>query len=144
MEVKIQELENIAREILSKAEKIKKNNSATLLTLSGTLGAGKTTLSQEIGKILGVTESIISPTFVIMKKYKINNKKYKWLRLIHIDLYRLKNSNELRILGWQELLTDQNNLVIVEWPEQVPGAIPEHALNIKLDHKDEETRKIKF
>ena len=62
--------------------------SATVAALQGELGAGKTTFTQEVGRILGVTENMHSPTFVIMKIYEIDWKGFK--NLIHVDAYRIE------------------------------------------------------
>ena len=78
--------------------------------ISAHIDSGKTTLTQEIAHTMGVKENIISPTFVIMKKYKVVDKTYK--HLIHIDAYRLNESKELLKLGWEELLSDKTNLII--------------------------------
>jgi tRNA A37 threonylcarbamoyladenosine biosynthesis protein TsaE len=53
--------------------------------------------------------------------------------LIHIDAYRLENGEELNKLGWQEMISDPNNLICIEWPERVAEIMPEH-LKIKFEH----------
>src|SRR5574343_1044494 len=107
------EINETAKDVLEKAVKTK-SDSATVVTLSGDLGAGKTTLTQAIGEELGIKENLISPTFVIMKKYELPETKYKWKNLIHIDAYRLNSGKELLHLGWQEIFEDKDNLIIVE------------------------------
>src|SRR3989344_5376080 len=94
-----------------------KKGSATVVTLSGPLGAGKTTFAQGIARALGVDETVSSPTYVIEKIYQLENQ--KWQRLIHIDAYRLKSVHELAVLGWRELFADPVNLIVLEWPEHV-------------------------
>lgn len=115
---------------------------ATVIALSGELGAGKTTLTQEMARTLGIVDNIISPTFVIMKSYAIRNKSYSWKTLIHIDAYRLDSSEELFKLGWRELSEDKDTLIILEWPEKVPECLDDTTCRIKLTHQDEETREI--
>lgn len=134
-------IKEVAKEILDAVRKTEKNN-ATVVTLSGDLGAGKTTITKEIAKLLGVREGIISPTFVIMKIYKTKDKNFK--KFIHIDAYRLGSSKELLQLGWDKILEDKDTLIIIEWPEQVPDCIPEDANNVVLEHRDDTTRNIKF
>ncbi len=102
---------------------------ATVVTLSGDLGAGKTTLTQAIARELGITENIISPTFVIMKRYELHKK-----NLIHIDAYRLESADELLKLGWAELIADPKNLILIEWPEKVAEIIPKNAVRVSLAH----------
>lgn len=131
----------IAKDILEKAHSLK-TGKAVVIALEGDLGAGKTTLTQEIARQLGVKENVISPTFVIMKRYGVIDEKFK--NLIHIDAYRLTKSEELIKLGWSELLNNKNNLIIIEWPEHVPECIPETALKIKLSNQGDEERDIEF
>ncbi len=142
-EFTLKEINTIAKKILKKVGEIS-SDTATVIALHGELGSGKTTLTQSIAKILGVKKNIISPTFVIMKGYILNSKNNKWKNLVHIDAYRLKKSSELLHLGWQELFKNKENLIIIEWPEQVPDCIPKNACKIKLTHKNEDTRTIKF
>ncbi len=91
---------------------------ATLIGLSGHLGAGKTAFVKAVAKSLGITEDMTSPTFVIMKRYEIS-KNPKWKNLIHIDAYRLEKKEELDVLDFSTLMKDPANLIMVEWPENV-------------------------
>lgn len=136
-----EKLPEIAKAILTTAHKSHKIG-ATMITLSGELGAGKTTLTQEIARQLGVKEQITSPTFVLIKTYKLEAS--HWQLLVHIDAYRIEKNSELEKLGWDEIISDQNNLIIIEWPEQVPDLIPENALRILLTHKKADTREISW
>lgn len=138
----LDKLDQIAKSLLEKADK-SKSNTATVIALHGELGAGKTTLTQEIARMLGIKENLISPTFVIMKKYAISdNANFK--NLVHIDAYRLNSSQELLNLGWQELFEDNNNLIILEWPERVPECLNSNTCKVKLTHKDEKTREVEI
>ena len=140
------EIPEISKKILDKVKKIK-NKNARVVAFSGDLGAGKTTMTQEIAKHLGIREKIISPTFVIMKSYKIkpSSEYYShFKKLIHIDAYRLESAKEFAHIGWEELQSDKDNLIIIEWPEKVIERIPTSALNILLSHIDEENREIQF
>ncbi len=134
------EIVEIAKEILHSLVANSSKLTASVLALSGDLGAGKTTLTQTIARELGIIENVISPTFVIMKRYKLKAKSYKLL--IHIDAYRLNSHIELEKLGWAELIADPENLILIEWPERVPELIPEHAHRVNLSHKDDDTREI--
>lgn len=136
---------DVAREILGVVElRRKEGESATVVALSGDLGAGKTTLTQTIARELGSTNSVISPTFVIMKSYDLPRTALArgFSTLVHIDAYRLNSHKELEKLGWAELLDDPKNLILIEWPEKVPESIPEGAIRITLAHKSEEEREI--
>jgi tRNA threonylcarbamoyladenosine biosynthesis protein TsaE len=104
---------------------------ATIVTLSGDLGAGKTTFAQGIAKHLGIDETVTSPTFVIEKVYQL--KKQPFERLIHIDAYRLESAHELEVLGWEEIAADPKNVIVIEWPERVLELIPNDAIQITFD-----------
>ncbi len=122
----------MAREAALFAEKLlPKENGATLVTLSGELGAGKTTFAQGVAAVLGVGETVTSPTFVIQKIYELEGQKFS--HLVHIDAYRLNGAHELEALGWKELLADSGNLILLEWPEHVAALIPEDAVRIRFD-----------
>ena len=136
---KLKETKNIAKNFLQKLKSDTKK--AVVVGLHGDLGSGKTTFVQFVAEMLGIKENITSPTFVIEKIYKIEN--YNWpKRLIHIDAYRLKCGEELRILGFEEILNDQENLILIEWPENVYDILPKNILKIEFEFIDENTRKI--
>ncbi len=95
-------------------------NEALLIGLSGHLGAGKTAFVKMVAKELGVKEEITSPTFVLMKIYEIADVGHlQWKHLVHVDAYRLERPEELEALRFEDVIGDKNNLVLVEWPEQV-------------------------
>lgn len=99
------------------SKKYQGKDEALVVGLSGHLGAGKTAFVKKLAELLDIKEDITSPTFVIMKIYKINH--VQWKRLIHIDVYRLERREELEALRWEELVTDPHNLILMEWPENV-------------------------
>jgi tRNA threonylcarbamoyladenosine biosynthesis protein TsaE len=136
-----------SKKILDEILNIPNNNKAKIVALSGDLGAGKTTLTQEIAKHLGIKEKIVSPTFVIMKIYDINpksNYSSRFKRLIHIDAYRLDSHEELLKIGWGEIEKDKDNIIIIEWPERVSKYIPKLSLSVSLSHIDDENRYLEF
>lgn len=119
-----------------------KENKAVVVGLYGNLGAGKTAFTKFVASVLGIEEAITSPTFVIEKIYELQ--KQKFTHLIHIDAYRLKDSSELLKLGWDEIVNDKNNLILIEWPEIVLDAMPEH-IQVRLGVGEEEgSRKIEI
>ena len=99
-----------------------KENGATLVTLSGDLGAGKTTFTQGLAKALGVSEPITSPTFVLAKSYQLPDSPFK--KLVHIDAYRLAEGKDLATLAFSEVMEDAGTIVMLEWPEIVADALP--------------------
>ena len=143
---KKEDIPKISGRLLNKIIKIK-NKKAKVVALSGELGAGKTTLTQELGKILGIKEKIISPTYIIMKFYEIKpSSPYfsSFKKLIHIDAYRLDFHEELLKIGWKELSNDKDNLIIIEWPEKVKKCLNNDTCWVKLEHVDDQTRTFEF
>jgi tRNA threonylcarbamoyladenosine biosynthesis protein TsaE len=114
---------------------------ATVLALSGDLGAGKTAFVQTLAAHLGITEAITSPTFVIMKQYPITAGS-DFTQLVHIDAYRMKDGHELSVLGWEALLSDSKNLIALEWPELVADVVPDTAIKLAFSHVDATTRDV--
>lgn len=104
---------------------------ATVVALSGDLGAGKTTFAQAVARALGVEETVSSPTFVIEKVYQLSGQSFE--KLIHIDAYRLESAHELEVLGWRETVADPNNLILIEWPERLAALVPEGAIHIRFE-----------
>lgn len=137
----IQETEAIARDLSRALAHAGISGRATVLALRGNLGAGKTALTKALGKTLGVKRAITSPTFVIEKIYKLP-KGGSFDHLIHIDAYRLEGKRELESVGWDEVLAHHGNLIVIEWPEQVPGALPRHAFTLDLVFVNDTTRTI--
>ncbi|MFZ5764771.1 MAG: tRNA (adenosine(37)-N6)-threonylcarbamoyltransferase complex ATPase subunit type 1 TsaE [Thermodesulfobacteriota bacterium] len=98
-----------------------------IFTLSGDLGAGKTTLTQAIGKGLEVPQDqyITSPTFSLLHEYDGH------IPLYHMDLYRLGGPEEIEDLGFEEYLYGKG-LTVIEWPDRLGYLLPVHRLAIEL------------
>lgn len=99
-----------------------------VISLSGDLGAGKTTLAQAICAGYGVTEQVTSPTYSLVHRYDAPAS-----TVVHIDLYRLDNYGQLGNLGWEEIMSE-DALVIVEWPERAGNRMPDDHLHIELQY----------
>lgn len=128
-----------AKEIL---QTLTPTEQATILALQGDLGAGKTTFTQALASHLGIKSEITSPTFVIQKIYDLENQKFD--RLIHIDAYRLESEKEIESLGWNDIAADPKNIIVVEWPEKISGAIPNTALQFSFKTVSETERDIEL
>jgi tRNA threonylcarbamoyladenosine biosynthesis protein TsaE len=89
-----------------------------VITLSGDLGAGKTTLTQAICRGYGVTGEVTSPTFALVHVYDAPKS-----QVHHVDLYRLTGPRDLQNIGWDDMLSG-DSVVIVEWPERAQDAMP--------------------
>lgn len=136
--VSIEGLGKLAREFAGQL--VQKENDATFVALSGDLGAGKTAFAQALAREFGIEEDVTSPTYVIEKIYM--PAKGPFSRFIHIDAYRLNGAHDLDVLGWKGLIQESGNLIVLEWPEKVEGAIPKGAIKVELEFVDEQTRKI--
>lgn len=101
-----------------------------VLTLSGNLGSGKTTLSRGIIQAYGHHGAVKSPTYTLVEPYEIGA-----IRLYHFDLYRLEDPEELEFLGIWDYLTEEA-LCIFEWPEKAGELLPPGDLAISLTTKD--------
>ena len=97
-------------------------NGATIVALSGELGAGKTTFTQALARALGVRETVRSPTFTILQRYTVDHPNFT--TLYHLDAYRLSDPSELSPLGITELFAETNSLVVIEWPEKLGISLP--------------------
>lgn len=135
-EFTLDQLQEIAQLVLHSIRT--QTQSATILCLTGDLGAGKTTLAQTIGKILGIEQTMISPTFVIMKRYAVIHNDFD--ALVHIDAYRLETPEEIVKLGWNSVIKNPRNLIVVEWPEKIKSVLPDEVLGVTIEHLDEKKR----
>ena len=111
---------------------------SNIILLSGEVGAGKTTLIKGILKILKVNDNVNSPTFSIINEYLSDDKK----TIYHIDLYRIKNIDELHSIGFFEYL-ESNNLCFIEWGNMIENRI-KASYNKFLIEKGDNIRSIKM
>ncbi|PIR68373.1 tRNA (adenosine(37)-N6)-threonylcarbamoyltransferase complex ATPase subunit type 1 TsaE [Candidatus Nomurabacteria bacterium CG10_big_fil_rev_8_21_14_0_10_35_16] len=123
-------------------KQIKNRKEAVVVGLLGDLGVGKTTFTQAVAKHLGVSNRVSSPTFVVIKKYPIKFKGYKFF--FHIDAYRLKNEKEILVLGWNEIITQPEHIIFIEWPENVKKVIPKSSKLIHISHIENKHRGFEF
>lgn len=107
------------------AAKLAKENKGNVFALSGNLGAGKTTFVQGFAKGSGIKEKIISPTFVLIRQHQIPS---TTKALYHIDLYRLDKMDHL---GLEEIWSDPNNIVLIEWAEKLKK-LPKGTIKISI------------
>ena len=98
-----------------------------LIYLSGELGAGKTTLAAALLQTLGVEEIVRSPSYALIETYAARAGE-----AVHIDLYRLRGSEEFQQLGLRDYLNG-HTLLLIEWPERAAGALPPADLEVQLD-----------
>lgn len=123
--------EILAKEVL----KTKPKKSAFTFGLEGDLGGGKTTFLQGFAKGLGIKEKIVSPTFIIMRKIKT---------FYHIDCYRIQKPKEILDLGFKEIISNPQNIVVIEWADKIKKILPEDVIILKFRFVNKNKRKITF
>lgn len=144
MEILVQTLAELEAEAARFAKTLAPSpRGATLVALSGELGAGKTAFTKAVAKEYGVAESVTSPTFVLEKIYILPSSA-KFRRLIHIDAYRLEGGKDLSALGFDELLKGGDNLILIEWPEKVADALPSSVARISFVVLPDGSRKLSY
>ena len=116
-----------------------------VVCLEGDLGAGKTTFTQGLAAALGVSGRVNSPTFCIVQEHRRQSTAVGGNRLlVHMDLYRLHDENDVIAIGWEDYLA-QGAILVVEWPDRAGTLIPSDARHIVFTHLDgEESRRIVF
>ena len=113
---------------------------AFIIALEGDLGSGKTTFIQGMASGFGIKESVLSPTFLILKQFPVALRNYK--NFYHIDAYRLKNPEELLELGFKDLLDNPENIIVIEWADKIKKILPKNILRIKFKNLGKNKRKI--
>lgn len=120
---------NLAQEILQ----LPAQKRAVVVLLYGDLGGGKTTFLQGFAHGLGIKQKVLSPTFVIMKKFG---------NFYHLDCYRLQNYKDAQELGLKEILKNPENIVAIEWPERIKKILPKKVIKIKFKFISKNDRSI--
>lgn|SRR3990172_1241634 len=129
-------------------KKIAANVSHGVYALSGQLGSGKTTFVQGFADGLGVTQRIISPTFILLRSYDVKSdsdvKGENIKHFYHVDLYRLDDNleEEIKNLGLPQIWSDKNSVVLIEWAEKIKNLLPQKTIWINFEYAPQDSRKI--
>ena len=110
-------------------------SAGTILAYEGDLGAGKTAFTRGLAKGLGANDPVTSPTYTIVNEYLSGR-----IPLFHFDMYRLRSSEDLWDIGWDDYL-DRGGVCAVEWSENVRDAM-EDAVTVRIEKTGEDTRRI--
>lgn len=125
----------------------------SVVLLYGDLGSGKTTFVQGLAKGLGIDRRIISPTFVIVRRYALERKSQSAKgkttaqnakHFYHIDLYRTQTWDDLKGLGIDEVVRDQESVVAIEWPEKLGELLPGKRIEVHCAYKNETDREMQI
>lgn len=118
--------------------------SGDVVCLEGDLGAGKTTFTQGLAAALGVKGRVTSPTFCIVQEHAAGSADARIPLLVHMDLYRLHDEDDVLAIGWEDYLA-RGAVLVVEWPERAGSLIPSGAKHVVFRHLDgEENRRISY
>ncbi|MBO7510468.1 MAG: tRNA (adenosine(37)-N6)-threonylcarbamoyltransferase complex ATPase subunit type 1 TsaE [Bacteroidales bacterium] len=127
-----EDLERAAKEFLQAI------GNQRLIALYGSMGAGKTTFTAALCKVLGVEDPVCSPTFTLVNEYRLPGGEMMY----HFDFYRLKNSGEALDIGLYDYL-DSGCLCLMEWPEVIEDLLPEETLAVHLEVLPDGSRMLK-
>lgn len=116
------------------AEKIKKGD---VISLTGSLGAGKTVFAKGFAKQLGIEEAIVSPTFTLVQEYDGRMKMY------HLDLYRLSGEDEFESMGGEDFLYS-DGVTLIEWSEKIESMLPDDTIYVEITINEDLTRAIEI
>ena len=133
--VTLAELSDFTKEFL---QAVKPSEEATVIGFYGNLGAGKTTFIKEIARQLGVEEEVASPTFTLLKQYKTKNSKFE--EISHIDLYRIEDVEEIKILDLDELFKKEKTLVLIEWANKMNDILDRNIIEVHITNLKEDSR----
>lgn len=128
----LEETKNLAQKFADKLQ------IGQVVLLNGDLGAGKTTFTQFVFAHLGVSQTVTSPTFSILKSYESEK-----CTLYHFDMYRI-NEEEAIESGFDEILSDKNCIKFVEWSENVQALLPNNCINVNIKLIDENKREFEI
>jgi len=125
--------QRIAKEVQTKRK------GPVVFALIGELGSGKTTFLQGLALGLGVKKRILSPTFVLMKRFKLSHPRFK--NFYHIDCWRLESPQDILSVGWDKILSPEN-IISIEWADKIRKLLPKKTIEVKFKIVDPKTRKI--
>lgn len=132
--ISLNELESIAEQIIREA------GSNRVIIFNGEMGSGKTTFIKAIGHVLGVKDSMSSPTFSIVNEYETASAE----KIYHFDFYRLKNEGEAYDIGAEEYF-DSGSYCFIEWPDKVFGLLPDTYAEVSISKtENDQHRTIAF
>lgn len=128
----LEQLSEVAKELAVSLEE------CSIVTLTGELGAGKTTLAKELLRNWGVQGEVLSPTFTYVNCYE----NAQGRRFFHFDLYRIDSLDTFFELGFDEYLGQPNSLCLIEWPQVIDSLLKNGICNLKIEHLSDNRRKL--
>lgn len=132
----IRSVENIEE---AAGEFLMKKPANMVVALYGEMGAGKTTFTKALCKVLGVVDGVNSPTFNLINEYRTD----KGEVVYHFDFYRINKLEEAFDIGFEEFI-ESGNLCIIEWPEKIELILPSDTLRVKISVLKDGSRELAF
>ncbi len=113
-----------------------------VVTLNGTLGAGKSTFARAvIQSLTSAEEDVPSPTFTLVQNYEARDSETSHRQIYHLDLYRLEDAEEIFELGWDDMQVE-NSLIMIEWAERIEDLLPRKRTDIMIEIMNTHSRTI--
>jgi tRNA threonylcarbamoyladenosine biosynthesis protein TsaE len=143
--------ENLGKKIAKEILKSSLKKKAVVIGLVGDLGGGKTTFVRGLAKGLRINQRVLSPTFILLRKFQIPKSKYqinskfqtpKFQSFYHIDCYRIEKPKEILDLGFKEIISDPKNIICIEWADRIKKILPKNAIILKFKFEGKNKRKI--
>ncbi len=134
LEIKIKSLDGIADAARQFVDAMGENK---VFALFGPMGVGKTTFVKAVCEILGVEDTITSPTFAIVNEYRTNTGD----QIFHFDFYRIRKVEEVYDMGYEDYVYS-GAVCFLEWPELIEELLPEDAVRVTLSEEEDGTRTI--
>lgn len=134
LEIKIKSLDGIADAARQFVDAMGENK---VFAMFGSMGVGKTTFVKAVCEILGVEDTITSPTFAIVNEYRTNTGG----QIFHFDFYRIRKVEEVYDMGYEDYVYS-GAVCFLEWPELIEELLPEDAVRVTLSEEEDGTRTI--
>lgn len=126
-----EEMENLGRELA------KTFKGGTVVSLRGSLGAGKTVFARGVARALGINEAIVSPTFTLIQEYE------GILPMYHMDLYRITSVEDFQMTGGEDLMYN-GGVCLIEWSEVIQELLPKDTIYIKITVNADSSRTVQI
>jgi len=128
-----QEIEEAARKFLPILSRNK------VVAFYGDMGVGKTTFIKGLCRVMGVTDTVTSPSFAIVNKYMTSDDR----AIYHFDFYRLKDVNEVFDIGYEDYFFS-GDICLIEWPEKIAEVLPEERLDVWITENTDGSRSVRY
>ena len=109
----------------------------SVISLRGSLGAGKTVFAKGVARDLGIDEAIVSPTFTLVQEYEGR------LPMYHMDLYRITSEDDFQMIGGEDMLYS-DGVCLIEWSEVIDSLLPKETLYVEITVNEDQSRTVRM